>query len=62
MQLSTKIPLSATILDGGTSSRMKIQKCLLHIGNQSIVNKLAEDLREIFEEIFIVTNFPELYF
>ncbi len=62
MQLSTKIPLSAIILAGGKSSRMKTQKCLIPLGNQRIVDKLANGLKEILEEIFIVTNFPELYF
>ncbi len=62
MLLSTKIPLTAIILAGGKSSRMKTQKCLISVGNQRIVDKLAKGLKEIFEEIFIVTNFPELYF
>lgn len=62
MQLSHKIPLSAAILAGGKSSRMKRHKCLISFNNKRIVDILIKNLEELFEEIFIVTNFPELYF
>lgn len=62
MQLSYKIPLSAAILAGGKSSRMKKHKCLVSFDNKKIIDLIVEKLKNLFEEIFIVTNFPELYF
>ncbi|MGB9891939.1 MULTISPECIES: molybdenum cofactor guanylyltransferase [Thermodesulfovibrio] len=62
MQLFTKIPLTAAILAGGKSSRMKRQKCLLSFDNEKIIDMIVTKLKDIFEELFIVTNFPELYF
>ncbi|MCS7215190.1 MAG: molybdenum cofactor guanylyltransferase [Thermodesulfovibrio sp.] len=62
MQLYSKIPLSASILAGGKSSRMKRHKCLLPVNNERIIDLVLANLKELFEELFIVTNYPELYF
>lgn len=62
MQSFHKIPLTAAILAGGKSSRMKRHKCLISFENKRIIDIIVENLREIFEELFIVTNFPEAYF
>lgn len=62
MQLFHKVPLTAAILAGGKSSRMKRHKCLISFENKKIIDMIVEDLKEIFEELFIVTNFPEVYF
>jgi molybdopterin-guanine dinucleotide biosynthesis protein A len=62
VQLLSKLPLTAAILAGGKSSRMNMPKCLIPLGNTKIIDILISKLKGIFEEIFIVTNFPELYF
>ncbi|MGB9711108.1 MAG: molybdenum cofactor guanylyltransferase [Thermodesulfovibrio sp.] len=62
MQLSSKLPLTGVILAGGKSSRMKINKCLLSFNNRRLIEILLINLKEIFEDLFIVTNFPEAYF
>ncbi|WP_460181070.1 molybdenum cofactor guanylyltransferase [Thermodesulfovibrio sp. TK110] len=62
MQLSSKLPLTCVILAGGKSSRMKTNKCLLSLNNRKLIEILIINLKEIFEELFIVTNFPEAYF
>ncbi len=62
MQLFHKIPLTAAILAGGKSSRMKRHKCLISFENKKIIDMIVGNLKEIFEELFIVTNFPEVYF
>lgn len=62
MQWSSKIALTGVILAGGKSSRMKINKCLLSLYNKKLVDILLTNLKEVFEEVFIVTNSPEFYF
>lgn len=62
MQLSTKIPLTGAILSGGKSLRMKRHKCLISFDNKKIIDMIVTKLKDLFEELFIVTNFPELYF
>ncbi|WP_353683978.1 molybdenum cofactor guanylyltransferase [Thermodesulfovibrio sp. 3907-1M] len=60
--MSSKLPLTGVILAGGKSSRMKTNKCLLSLNNKKLIEILLINLKEIFEELFIVTNFPEAYF
>jgi len=62
VQSSYKLQLTAVILAGGKSSRMKTNKCLISLNNKRLIEILLSNLEEIFEEIFIITNFPELYF
>lgn len=62
MQLSSKLPLTAAILSGGKSTRIRKPKCLITINNERIIEILLKKLNNIFHEIFIITNFPELYF
>lgn len=62
MLSSSKIQLTAAILAGGKSSRIKKAKCLISIDNEQLIEMLLKKIKKIFEEIFIVTNFPELYF
>jgi len=62
VQLSCKIPLTGAILAGGKSSRMKRQKCLMSFESKRIIDQIVSNLEKNFEELFIVTNFPELYF
>lgn len=61
MQSLYRLPLTATILAGGKSSRMNLPKCLISLQKERIIDILVSKLSD-FEEIFIVTNFPELYF
>jgi len=60
--LSSKLPISAAILAGGKSSRMKMPKCLIALENKRLIEILISNVKKIFDEIFIVTNFPELLF
>lgn len=62
MQWSSKLPLTGAILAGGRSTRMKTTKCLISLNNKKLIEILISNLKEMFEELFIVTNFPELYF
>jgi molybdopterin-guanine dinucleotide biosynthesis protein A len=53
---------SAAILAGGKNSRFNgKQKSFLSIGNQSIIERNIEVLKNIFDEIIIVSNNIELY-
>ncbi|WP_105617471.1 molybdenum cofactor guanylyltransferase [Vallitalea okinawensis] len=52
---------SAVILAGGESTRMGFDKQLLYINKTSIINYLAEQLKNAFSDIIIVTNTPEYY-
>lgn len=62
MQSFYKLPLTATILAGGKSIRMGIPKCLIKINEYRIIEKLLIKISKFFDEIFIVTNFPESYY
>ncbi|MCS7164216.1 MAG: molybdenum cofactor guanylyltransferase [Thermodesulfovibrio sp.] len=62
MLLSSKLSLTGVILAGGKSKRMKTNKCLISLNNETLIEILLSKIREIFEEIYIVTNDPELYF
>ncbi len=62
MQLSSKLKLTAAILAGGKSTRIKKPKCLISIDNKRIIELLIRKLKKLFEEVLIITNFPELYF
>lgn len=48
--------LSAIILAGGKSSRMKYNKEYIQINNKYLVHTLIEKLSTIFEEIIVVSN------
>lgn len=61
MQSLYKVSLTAAILAGGKSSRMNLPKCLVTLENGKIIDMIVSKVSD-FEEMFIVTNFPELYF
>lgn len=52
--------MSAIILSGGFSSRMKTNKALLKIGDETIIELLLKKVSD-FGEIMISTNHPEEY-
>lgn len=62
MQSSYRLPLTGAILAGGQSKRMNFPKCLVSLEDYKIIDILLSNLKNLFEELFIVTNYPELYF
>ncbi len=48
--------VSAAILAGGKSRRMGENKCMLKIGNKTLIEHLTQHLSYLFSEIFICTN------
>lgn len=53
--------MCGVILSGGKSSRMGTNKALLKIDDQTIIEKVIDLMKEIFDEVVISTNEPELY-
>ncbi len=53
--------ISAIILAGGNSKRMKYDKEFIKIGDEFLVHKQINRLRTVFEEIIVVSNNPEHY-
>jgi len=54
--------MNAIILAGGRASRMgSCDKAFLKIGRNAIIKRQLKILKEIFKEIFIVTNSPNKY-
>lgn len=52
---------TAIILAGGKSDRMGFDKQQIRIGGISLVEYIANQLSELFDEIFIITNQPQRY-
>ncbi len=52
---------SAVILAGGKSSRMKMNKALLPLGERTFIGTIVEELKSAFDEIIVVTNTPQEY-
>ncbi|NVN89931.1 MAG: molybdenum cofactor guanylyltransferase [Desulfuromonadales bacterium] len=53
--------VTAVILAGGTSSRMMSNKALLTYRGERFIERIFRQLSEIFPEVILVTNSPELY-
>lgn len=53
--------VTAVVLAGGGSSRMGTNKALLKLGNKTMIERVVEPLKNIFNSIIIVTNDPEEY-
>ncbi len=53
--------ISAIILAGGKSSRMKFNKEFIKIKNEYLVHKQVRELKEVFNEIIIVSDNVEHY-
>jgi len=53
--------VSAIILAGGNSSRMKYNKEFIKIGDEFLVHKQIKQLKTLFNEIIVVSNNPKHY-
>jgi molybdopterin-guanine dinucleotide biosynthesis protein A len=56
-----KQDISCIVLAGGKNSRMGKQKIFLRLGESTILESQIGLLREIFEEMIIVTNTPDAF-
>jgi molybdopterin-guanine dinucleotide biosynthesis protein A len=54
-------PVSGVILAGGQSSRMGENKALMALGGVRLIDRVVGVLREVFDELLMVTNTPEVY-
>jgi molybdenum cofactor guanylyltransferase len=52
---------AAIILSGGRSSRMGTNKALLKINGKANIERIADNLKLLFDDIILVTNEPEPY-
>jgi len=57
----SKMNLSAIILAGGTSSRMKYNKEYIKLGDNYLIHQQIKQLLPLFEEIIVVSNNPTHY-
>lgn len=53
--------VTAAVLAGGGSTRMGRNKALLKLGNKTMIERVVDPLRGIFNNILVVTNEPEEY-
>src|SRR6056297_1490049 len=53
---------TAVILAGGKSKRMGQNKELLNINNRRLVEMQISKLEKDFEEILVITNYPQYYY
>ncbi|HHW07455.1 MAG TPA: molybdenum cofactor guanylyltransferase [Clostridia bacterium] len=52
---------SIIILAGGKSSRMKRDKAFVTVGNQPLIERIIDKVKNDFQEIIVVTNRPGAY-
>ena len=53
--------ISGVIQAGGKSTRMGRNKAVLEIGGKRLIDRLVDGLQQIFPEVIIVANTPDLY-
>lgn len=53
--------MTGIILSGGKNTRIGFNKAFIKIDNITVIEIIINKLKKIFEEIIIVTNFPEEY-
>ena len=54
--------MTGIILAGGHSSRLGQDKSFVDIGGQPLMNRVINNLKNVCEEIIIVTKKPERFF
>jgi molybdenum cofactor guanylyltransferase len=55
------MPVTGVILAGGKSRRMGRDKAFLPFGTGVLVERVIEVLRQVTEDVILITNTPELY-
>lgn len=53
--------ITAIILSGGKSSRMGRNKALLKIGYKTIIERVRDQMQQIFKDVVLITNTPDEY-
>ncbi len=53
--------MTAIVLAGGKSSRMRRDKALLELGGETMIGRIIKLLSPLFKEVIIVTNSPRKY-
>ncbi len=53
--------MTGVILSGGKNTRMGTNKAFLEVGGERLIDRTVRIYREIFDEIILVTNEPQLY-
>ena len=62
MNPTCKFPCTGVILSGGLANRYEgIEKALLRVGGDRILDRIYAIYRELFDEIILVTNNPEKF-
>jgi len=55
------LPITGLILCGGRSRRMGRPKAFLPFGGRTIIEHLLDTARDVFDEVFLVSNEPESF-
>lgn len=53
--------ISAVLLAGGKSSRMGMNKLMMPLGGRPVIGHLIQTVSELFAEVIVVTDEPEVY-
>jgi molybdopterin-guanine dinucleotide biosynthesis protein A len=53
--------ITAIILSGGKSSRMGRNKALMKIGDKTIIERVRDQMQQIFKNVVLITNTPDEY-
>ncbi len=53
--------ITGIILAGGKSTRMGVNKSFLKIGEQTVIERITELMKSVFETVIIISNTPEEY-
>jgi molybdopterin-guanine dinucleotide biosynthesis protein A len=53
--------ITGIILAGGKSTRMGVNKSFLKIGEQTIVERIADLMKSVFADVIIISNTPDDY-
>lgn len=53
--------VTGVILSGGQSSRMGQNKALMRLGERRLIDRVVDVLSEVFTELLLVTNTPDVY-